>query len=134
MIKELTKQYQENKHLLQKYFENTKQGEHTYESIVKKIFELCILKADDYYNFDIEKMKVIDDGDYQGTTIYIIPKNNYQPSANDYVYTNNYYGSCSGCDTLLAISGYSEDLPTKKQIKEYMLIALHLVQKLNWLK
>ena len=37
MIKELTKQYQENKHLLQKYFENTKQGEHTYENIVKKI-------------------------------------------------------------------------------------------------
>lgn len=134
MIKELTKQYQENKHLLQKYFENTKQSEHTYENIVKKIFELCILKADDYNNFDIEKMKVIDDGDYQGTTIYIIPKNNYQPSVNDYVYTNNYYGSCSGCDTLLAISEYSEDLPTKKQIKEYMLIALHLVQKLNWLK
>jgi hypothetical protein len=57
-------------------------------------------------------MTVIDDGDYQGTQIFIIPTDTYQPSVKDYVMTDTYYGSCSGCDTLQAISGYDYALPT----------------------
>ena len=79
-------------------------------------------------------MTIIDDGDYQGTQIFIIPLNTYQPNVKDYVYTNTYYGSCSGCDTLQAISYYDRELPSETQIKEYMQLALHLLQKCMWLK
>ena len=132
MITELVKQWQENKHKLEEYFKTTKQDEYdSYETIVEKVFEICIPKATDYSGWDLDKMTVIDDGDYQGTQIFIIPTDTYQPSVEDYVMTDTYYGSCSGCDTLQAISEYDYDLPTDEQVKEYMTLALHLVQKLK---
>ena len=138
MIEAVVKQWDANKHKLEEYFATTKQEDYSeYRTIVIKLFELVITEIENECSgtdeFDISKMTVIDDGDYQGTTIYVIPKNTYQPSINDYVITDNYYGSCSGCDTLLAISEYSDDLPSKEQVKEYMTIALHLVQKMRWL-
>ena len=138
MIEAIVKQWDENKHKLEEYFATTKQEYYSdYKTIVVKLFELVITEIENEWSgtdkFDISKMTVIDDGNYQGTTIYIIPKDTYQPSISDYVITDNYYGSCSGCDTLLAISEYSDDLPSEEQVKEYMTIALHLVQKLRWL-
>ena len=132
MITELVNQWEENKHKLEEYFKTTKQDEYdSYETIVKKVFEICLPKAPDYSGWDLDKMTVIDDGDYQGTQIFIIPTDTYQPSVEDYVMTDTYYGSCSGCDTLEAISEYNYDLPTDEQVKEYMTLALHLVQKLK---
>ena len=132
MITELVKQWEENKHKLEEYFKTTKQDEYdSYETIVKKVFEICLPKATAYSGWDLDKMTVIDDGDYQGTQIFIIPTDTYQPSIEDYVMTDTYYGSCSGCDTLKAISSYDYDLPTDEQVKEYMTLALHLVQKLK---
>jgi hypothetical protein len=135
MIQELVKQWEENKLKLEEYFKTTKQEEYqSYEAIVRKIFEICINVSDSKYdNFNLEKLHVIDDGDYQGTQLFIIPKDTYQPSAEDYVITDTYYGSCSGCDTLQAISSYNYDLPTDAQVKKYMTLALHLVQKLKYL-
>jgi hypothetical protein len=132
MITELVKQWEENKHKLEEYFKTTKQDEYSrYEAIVKKIFELCIPKATTYSGWDLDRMTVIDDGDYQGTQIFIVPTDTYQPSVEDYVMTDTYYGSCSGCDTLQAIIEYDYELPTDEQVKEYMTLALHLVQKLK---
>jgi len=132
MITKLVKQWEENKHKLEEYFKTTKQDEYdSYETIVKKVFEICLPEATDYSGWNLDKMTVIDDGDYQGTQIFIIPTDTYQPSLEDYVMTDTYYGSCSGCDTLQAISGYDYDLPTEEQVKEYMTLALHLVQKLK---
>lgn len=134
MIQELVKQWEENKHKLAEYFKTTKQEEYSsYKQIVTKVFEICLPKADDYSGFDLSKMTVIDDGNYQGTQIFIIPKDTYQPSVGEYVMTNTYYGSCSACDALEAIHKYKYDLPTDKQVKMYMTLALHLVQKLKWL-
>ena len=78
-------------------------------------------------------MTIIDDGHYQGTIIFIIPKNDYQPDK--YVVTNTYYGSCSGCDTLQSIcDDYDNNKqPNLQQIKDYMTLALHLLQKMRWL-
>ena len=135
MGKEFIKQWEENKHKLEEYFKTTKQEEYSssYEQIVRKVFELCLPKADDYSGFDLSKMTVIDDGDYQGTQIFIIPKDTYQPDIEDYVMTHNYYGSCSGCDTLMGIHDYGNGLPSDEQVKEYMSLSLHLIQKLKWL-
>lgn len=78
-----------------------------YKDIVKLAFEeiynhnlpehlkTCVL--------DTGKITVIDDGDYQGTYLFFIPFDCYQPSENDYLLTYAGYGSCGGCDTLLHI-------------------------------
>ena len=132
MITELVKQWEENKHKLEEYFKTTKQDEYnSYETIVKKIFELCIPETPYGKGWALNKMTVIDDGDYQGTQIFIIPIDIYQPNIDDYVITNTYYGSCSGCDALQAITSYDYDLPTDEQVKKYMTLALHLVQKIK---
>ena len=135
MISSIIEQWENNKSKLENYFRTTDQYEYCgYKQIVEKLFELCITNADEHYGFNIERMTVIDDGDYQGTKLFIIPKDTYQPSVDDYITTHTYYGSCSGCDTLQSICGYDYGLPTEEQVKLYMTLALHLVQKLKWLE
>lgn len=132
MIAELVTQWEENKHRLEEYFRTTEQSEYySYEAIVRKIFEICIPKAIGHDRWDLRNMTVIDDGHYQGTQIFIIPNGSYQPSVEDYVMTDTFYGSCSGCDTLEGIHYYDEGLPTDSQVKEYMTLALHLVQRIK---
>jgi hypothetical protein len=135
MISSIIEQWENNKSKLENYFRTTDQYEYCgYKQIVEKLFELCITNADEYCGFNIERMTVIDDGNYQGTKLFIIPKDTYQPSVDDYITTHTYYGSCSGCDTLQSICGYDYGLPTEEQVKLYMTLALHLVQKLKWLE
>ena len=133
MIQEIIKKWDKNKYKLEEYFSTTKQEKYgSYEAIIQQIFEL-VINSDEYsYEmFNINKMTVIDDGDYQGTQIFIIPKDTYQPNIDDYLITHTYYGSCSGCDVLECIRNYSSGLPTEQQVKEYMILALHLVQKMK---
>jgi hypothetical protein len=135
MISSIIEQWENNKSKLENYFRTTDQYEYCgYKQIVEKLFELCITNADEHCGFNIKRMTVIDDGDYQGTKLFIIPKDTYQPSVDDYITTHTYYGSCSGCDTLQSICGYDYGLPTEEQVKLYMTLALHLVQKLRWLE
>lgn len=138
MILEIIEKWEENKYKLEEYFKTTKQSEYSeYKAIVSKIFELVLVEVKNKWNgtdnFDLSRITVIDDGDYQGTQIFLIPKQTYQPRVDDYIITNTYYGSCSGCDTLLGISSYEDDLPTESQVSEYMTVALHLVQKMRYL-
>lgn len=70
-------------------------------------------------------------GDYQGTQILVFHKNTYQPDASETYYTVVEYGSCSGCDTLLAISEYEEGLPSEGQINDYMTLCLHMLQRIH---
>ena len=114
------------KNELENYFKTTRQEKYdSYEDLVKLVVEYFLPD----YNF--EKITVIDDGDYSGTQIFIIPKDTYQPCIDEYLYTTNYYGSCSGCDTLLGISKYEEGLPNEEQVKDYMMLCLHLLQRLK---
>ena len=133
MIQEIIKKWEENKYKLEEYLSTTKQEKFaSYEAIVQQIFELVINSDEDSYErFNVNKMTVIDDGNYQGTQIFIIPKDTYQPNIDDYLITHTYYGSCSGCDVIEGIRNYSSGLPTEQQVKEYMILALHLVQKMK---
>lgn len=135
MIKSVVKQWEENKHKLEEYFKTTKQEEYSssYETILQKIIELVVTKKDEYNKYDATKITVVDDGAYQGTQIFLIPTDTYQPSVEDYLLTDTYYGSCSGCDTLQSICSYENGLPTEQQVKEYMTLALHLVQKMRYI-
>lgn len=133
MIQEVIKQWDENKHKLEEYFRTTKQEEYSgsYKSILQKIIQLVVTEKDEYNKYDATKITVVDDGHYQGTQIFLIPTDTYQPSVEDYLITHTYYGSCSGCDTLQSICSYEDGLPTEEQVKEYMTLALHLVQKMK---
>lgn len=100
-----------------------------YMEIVRNVID--ILTDGEKYrgNPDPKNIHEIDDGDYQGTLVYVIPEDGYQPDT--YWYVKVYYGSCSGCDTLQAITGYSGEPPTDEQVKDYMTLALHIVQGLK---
>lgn len=71
---------------------------------------------------------VIDDGDYQGTLLLVVPEQAYQPIT--YWVFRVSYGSCSGCDTLLDInSSVHEPRVTSDQQKDdYMTLILHMIQ------
>lgn len=95
-----------------------------YAALVKIVVE--VIGGDYNDGPDPERIHAINDGDYQGTLVFVIAEKGYQPT--DYWYVRVSYGSCSGCDTLEAIRSYLDGPPTEKQIKDYMTLVLHIVQ------
>ena len=127
MIKEFVDSWYKNYPVL----ENALRLEHpeSYTELVNMVIGHIINPEEKYGMPDRKNMTVVDNGDYQGTLVYVIPEIGYQPS--DYWYVRVYYGSCSGCDTLQAIRDYGYDKPTEKQVNEYMTLALHIVQRMK---
>ena len=72
--------------------------------------------------WDSENFTTIDDSDYQGTLLFVIPERCYQPNAENYLMTYVEYGSCSCCDTMLAILG------SDTMVEDLMTLALHMIQ------
>lgn len=134
MIKEFIQSWEKHKEGLKKYLQKCKQSDvDMYAKIVKILFDKVINK-DCGVKFNTENIVSIDDGDYQGTEIFILHKDIYQPGPSDYVYTNTYYGSCSGCDTLQAILEYDDEaLLDEEQINDLInYVFLNLLQKLKY--
>ena len=80
-----------------------------YIDIVKFTFNFlntCNVRSVVGCEFDIDKIVQINNGDYKGDIIYVIPLARYQLSITDHYYTHNYYGSCSWCDVLESIKHY----------------------------
>jgi hypothetical protein len=132
MIKEFVELWEKNKSNLRESLAEKKCEDISYKTLVELIVTEILNDGRtelDYEDYDAKKMTVIDDGDYQGTQIFIIPRNIYQPSVDEYIYTHTYYGSCSGCDTLLGIVGYSDERPDEEQLNDLMTLCLHLLQR-----
>lgn len=101
----------------------------SYIEIVENVVKL-LNKHDMLYNKISTKIHCIDDGDYQGTLLFIIPKGTYQPY--EYFYVRVGYGSCSGCDTLEGIRNHDYDKsPSEQQVKDYVTLSLHIIQGLK---
>lgn len=103
-----------------------------YADIVKGVIKLIHDADDETWRMpDPERVHQIDDGDYQGTLVFVIGATGYQPS--DYWYVRISYGSCSGCDTLQAIrdDGGWDEPPSDSQLDRYMTLSLHVVQQLK---
>jgi hypothetical protein len=135
MNKHFVRCWEENKHKLEDWFANRNLEYVNYATIVEKLFELVLTPETKYRfnsSFDVAKITTIDDGDYQGTMLFLIPEEGYQPNEYAYVITTVDYGSCSGCDTLLRITDYSDGTPNETQLKDLMTIALHLVQSAKY--
>ena len=132
MIPEFVRAWNENHEELEEYLRITPQNMYSeYNILVELLFNRCInpyLSKIGKNTFDTNDMTEIDYGDYQGTLIFILHEDSYQPSTNQHVYTHNYYGSCSGCDTLMGIHHYEDGLPNEEQINDYMMLLLQLLQ------
>ena len=146
MIQWLNEKWFQNKDKLENYFRTHKQEEYSsYQDILRATLENIVnIDTDDWdKRFDLDKIHVIDDGDYQGTLIFLIPKDGYQPDEDMYLITFIWYGSCSGCDTLLNVQeswdiesddGEYMGLPNTIQLQDYMTLALHLIENARWLE
>jgi hypothetical protein len=103
-----------------------------YSEIVKILIEELNTNLHKNDRWDPERITEIDEGDYQGTKLFVIGEEGYQP--NSYLTTKAYYGSCSACDTLQGINecdfGESEQ-QDKEIVDDYMTLCLHLVQQMK---
>lgn len=134
MEKEIIERWEKGKENLQKYL-STHKIENTcesYEDLVKVLINQCLNYSKDYPIFSTEFV-CIDNGDYQGTQIFVLHYNTYQPNASDYYIFDNDYGSCSGCDTLLGIIGYgsTDGFPNEDMVNKLITLCLHMVQRMK---
>lgn len=124
MIEEFTKAWFANKDSVRAKFAEKHPA--SYIEVVRAVVGMLANAGCDP---DPERVQEFDNGDYQGTLVFVIGAKGYQPDR--YWYVKVGYGSCSGCDTLQAISHYSDDPPTEEQLNDYMTLALHIVQELR---
>ena len=144
MIEHFVRQWHENKHKLKSFLEKDyDQSEDkrfwgpSYIELHQKLFELVVTEPREIrtpfdqrwnnYSWDFNRFLVLDHGEYQGTMIFIMVPDVYQPNLDrDYYFTSVMYGSCSHCDTMAHVQ---EVVDTKEEkIQALMLAALHMVQ------
>lgn len=124
MIKYAVKQWNKNKDLLKDALRKIQSPKEfpDYEELLKLVIQK-VLNVDSDYTWS-ENITVIDDGDYQGTLLFTIHLDTYQPMPGDYLLTFIYYGSCSGCDALM---GAYYNTNKESLVKDLMLICKDLV-------
>ena len=126
MLKFCKDAWDKNKDLLENAIRNDKHMNDTdYLGLVQMVVK-HILNGEKYL-FDDKRITQIDDGDYQGTLLFVIPRKTYQPCSDDYLMTYVWYGSCSGCDTLQGITGYASGAANEQQVKDYMTLCKDIV-------
>jgi len=128
MIQEFVDRFMTNKEILEEVFK--KKHPDNYQEVVENTIK--IIATEDYGDIDPTRITCIDHGHYQGTQLFIIAENSYQP--NEFWYVKVDYGSCSGCDTLERIKSdgdWDSETPNEQQVKDYMTLALHIVQGLK---
>ena len=137
MIKYCIEKWDKNKDLLRSALDNNKLLNHVlnkndddpledleYKDLVK-LTVMFILN--DENEWDANKIKEIDDGDYQGTLLYLIPEDTYQPNSAEYLMTFVEYGSCSGCDTLQGIQCFLDTRSRDEGIDDLMNLCKDLI-------
>lgn len=119
MLKYCVDQWEKNKENLRKALE---QFDFDKDYMGYKVLMSLIITHILENKWDSENFSTIDDGDYQGTLLFVIPERCYQPNAENYLMTYVEYGSCSCCDTMLAILG------SDTMVEDLMTLALHMIQ------
>jgi hypothetical protein len=130
MIKYCKEKWDKNKKKLEDVLrEDTALNSCDYDYLVKLVVENILNdETNDYGDtWDSKNITTVDNGDYQGTQLFLIPLKTYQPSEYEYLMTYVGYGSCSGCDTLQAIQCWYDKKPTEEQVKDFMNLCKDLV-------
>lgn len=127
MIKEFVDRYINAKAaLIAQYQERPPEN---YDAIFRDVVSIVSSLEDNYDTPDVDRITTLDHGHYQGTIVFIVGSNCYQPHR--YWYTKVSYGSCSGCDTFRGIRRYSGDPVTEAQATQYWTLGLHMVQNMK---
>lgn len=131
MIKYCLKKWNKNKSaLLDALRQDKTLNECDYKHLVELVVQHILngsIGLDDDCEWDSSKITEIDNGDYQGTLLYLIPSETYQPSEYEYLMTYVGYGSCSGCDTLQSIQGWGSE---SVRIPDFMKLCLDIVSSI----
>ena len=135
MIKYALKKWDENKDVLRNAIQQTEKDKRCfwdYNDIVKLvcryIFNENVSREEPMINVD--GITMIDNGNYQGTLLFMMPFDTYQPAEYEYLMTYVGYGSCSGCDTLQRIQSdemYYNVNSTDDLIGDYMTLCKDIV-------
>jgi hypothetical protein len=126
MLKICVRKWDENQSRLREVISKSKKhNTWDYKDLVKLTFDTIFNDCEKL--LDTDEITEIDNGDYQGTLIYLIPFNTYQPSEYQYLMTYVGYGSCSGCDTLQGIQRWDDKLPTEMQVSDYMTLCKDII-------
>lgn len=129
MIKEFVERFDAARQaLLEKYKAAHPDG---YDEIVRDVVTVCADGATGGVP-STEHIHRIDDGSYQGVLVFVIGEGGDQPS--DYWVAKVSYGSCSVCDTFQHIRDYGDEPPTEEQAKDYLTLALHILQNMKALQ
>lgn len=136
MIKDFVFAWEANKGKLRKYFEEYLKEDYCgYSELVRLLFKLVVnpyMEAlyDEWPKpgYDVDRMHVIDDGEFCGTLMYLIPKYGYEPDCDDYVMTYAWYGSCDVCDLIQNIY-WRGGKASENDVKALMQLSLHLLQR-----
>ena len=122
MIKYCLEKWDANKELLRKALSEANLTECVYLDLVKMVVRYVLNDENeyDYDRWDYDRITEIDNGDYQGTLLYLIPKNTYQPAEYEYLMAFVDYGSCSGCDTLQYLQSLIYPNQTEKDVADFM--------------
>ena len=86
---------------------------------------------DDHDSPDPTRIHEIDDGDCQGTLLFVVAARDYQPC--NYWYTFISYGSCSGCDVLQDVLEENEQ-GSPERAAQLWTLCLHMVQGMRYMK
>ena len=137
MLKYCLKKWHENRDKLEAAIrKDAKLNDCDYTYLLKLLVEHVLNGGDcgvcNEYKLQANYITKIDDGDYQGTFLFLIPEATYQPSAHEYLMTYIYYGSCSGCDTLQHIQSlwYNDEPVPEEAIKEFMMLCKDFIMNM----
>lgn len=131
MVKEFLEKWWKYKEDMETYFrEKGNVSEISYYGIVIALVKNVLNRGVKWCKLS-EEVCVIDDGDFEGTMIFIFHNDMCTPSITDYFFTHNYYGSCSGCDTLLSIVEGCGGKATDEQVKLLMRLAFDLLRNIK---
>lgn len=125
MIKYCKEMWTKNEHKLKEsILKHKNMDDLNYLDIVKLTVE-NILNYNGDIEWNIDNITEIDNGDYQGTLLYLIPSNTYQPDESEYLITYVGYGSCSGCDTLQSIQ--YDSVSEEEKLTDYITLCRDIV-------
>lgn len=138
MEKEIIERWEKGKENLRTYFSTHSIEEccSSYQQVVDTLIKQGLnFEVENKWDLFAQDFSYIDDGDYQGTQLYLLHKDVYQPYYDKYYVFDNEYGSCSGCDTLMSIIDYGDydSCPNEEMVDGLMILCLHMVQRMKCL-
>lgn len=119
MNKKVINQWYKYQDCFKDYMKNTDMKEYReWNDFIKMVIKYALPS---YYLIDYKEV-----GSYQGDIYFKIEDKNKN------VYSGEMsYGSCSFCDSLLAIFSYGDGLPSNRQVEDAMLLALEMIESIK---